>query len=208
MASRRGRRRDEPVHPLLARRPEKKALVLVLSADRGLCGAFNTNINKAAERVWARQEGRRGRGRVRDPRPQGPRVPGPPRRARSRRTSRASTTAWTSRRRGWSPLARRPASRRASSTRVYLVYNEFKSAITQKVTRRAAAAARHPRRSGRPGRRAERAAPPRRRPRRPERLHLRARPARAARAARADVRRDHASTAPCSRARRASSARR
>ena len=43
---------DEPIHPLLARRAEKKALILVLSADRGLCGAFNTNINKAAERLW------------------------------------------------------------------------------------------------------------------------------------------------------------
>src|SRR5579871_5872728 len=33
----------EPLHPLLATRPEKTALVLVLSADRGLCGALNTN---------------------------------------------------------------------------------------------------------------------------------------------------------------------
>src|ERR1700748_1592653 len=30
-------------HPLLARRPEKNVLIVVLSADRGLCGAFNTN---------------------------------------------------------------------------------------------------------------------------------------------------------------------
>src|ERR1700689_4963802 len=36
---------NEPVHPLLARRPEKKALILVFSADRGLCGALNTNVN-------------------------------------------------------------------------------------------------------------------------------------------------------------------
>jgi F-type H+-transporting ATPase subunit gamma len=47
---------DEPPHPLLARRLEKRALVLVLSADRGLCGAFNTNINKAAERLWAEKK--------------------------------------------------------------------------------------------------------------------------------------------------------
>src|SRR5580698_3086675 len=33
-------------HPMLARRPEQKTLVLVLSADRGLCGALNTNVNK------------------------------------------------------------------------------------------------------------------------------------------------------------------
>ena len=31
-------------HPILARRPEKKVIVLVLSADKGLCGSFNTNI--------------------------------------------------------------------------------------------------------------------------------------------------------------------
>src|ERR1700722_19359942 len=43
---------DEALHPLLARREEKKALYLVLTADRGLCGALNTNINKAAERAW------------------------------------------------------------------------------------------------------------------------------------------------------------
>ena len=46
----------EALHPLLAKRPEKKALVLVLSADRGLCGAFNTNIAKAAERLWAEKK--------------------------------------------------------------------------------------------------------------------------------------------------------
>jgi F-type H+-transporting ATPase subunit gamma len=40
----------EPIHPLLATRPEKKALYLVLSADRGLCGGLNANINRAAER--------------------------------------------------------------------------------------------------------------------------------------------------------------
>src|SRR5579864_709230 len=43
---------NEPSHPLLAQRPEKKALFLVFSADRGLCGALNTNVNKSAERVW------------------------------------------------------------------------------------------------------------------------------------------------------------
>ena len=38
--------RDEAqaLHPLLAVRPEEKLLVIVISADRGLCGAFNTNV--------------------------------------------------------------------------------------------------------------------------------------------------------------------
>ena len=43
---------DKPAHPLLVKRPEKRVLLLVLTSDRGLCGAFNTNINKRAEREW------------------------------------------------------------------------------------------------------------------------------------------------------------
>ncbi|HEU4402535.1 MAG TPA: ATP synthase F1 subunit gamma [Candidatus Polarisedimenticolia bacterium] len=31
-------------HPLLARRPEERVVVVVMTADRGLCGSFNTNI--------------------------------------------------------------------------------------------------------------------------------------------------------------------
>lgn len=46
------RSRDEAAHPLLVARPEKRVLMLVLTSDRGLCGAFNTNINKRAEREW------------------------------------------------------------------------------------------------------------------------------------------------------------
>ncbi len=46
----------EPVHPLLARRREEKALFIVLTADRGLCGALNTNLNKAAERAWREKQ--------------------------------------------------------------------------------------------------------------------------------------------------------
>jgi F-type H+-transporting ATPase subunit gamma len=33
-------------HPLFARRPVKKILILVISSDRGLCGGFNSNLNK------------------------------------------------------------------------------------------------------------------------------------------------------------------
>ncbi|TAN43280.1 MAG: ATP synthase F1 subunit gamma [Nitrospirae bacterium] len=36
------------VHPLLAVRPRRNVEVLVLTSDRGLCGAFNANILKAA----------------------------------------------------------------------------------------------------------------------------------------------------------------
>ena len=44
------------VHPLLAERPEKSALFLILTSDRGLCGAFNANINRAMEREWHRRQ--------------------------------------------------------------------------------------------------------------------------------------------------------
>ncbi|WP_437967750.1 ATP synthase F1 subunit gamma [Sorangium sp. So ce260] len=44
--------REGAPHPLLVARPERRVLLLVLTSDRGLCGAFNTNINKRAEREW------------------------------------------------------------------------------------------------------------------------------------------------------------
>ncbi|MBI3894961.1 MAG: ATP synthase F1 subunit gamma [Acidobacteria bacterium] len=43
-------RMESPQHPLLAQRAEERIRVLVLTGDRGLCGAFNTNIARAAER--------------------------------------------------------------------------------------------------------------------------------------------------------------
>ncbi len=36
-------------HPLLKVRPEKKILLVVVTSDRGLCGAFNTNISRSAQ---------------------------------------------------------------------------------------------------------------------------------------------------------------
>jgi F-type H+-transporting ATPase subunit gamma len=41
-------RTDAEAHPLLAIREERHALVFVMTADKGLCGSFNTNIIKAA----------------------------------------------------------------------------------------------------------------------------------------------------------------
>jgi F-type H+-transporting ATPase subunit gamma len=37
-----------PAHPLLAQRDEKKVVLVVVTGDKGLCGAFNTNVNRAA----------------------------------------------------------------------------------------------------------------------------------------------------------------
>ncbi|HEV2388353.1 MAG TPA: ATP synthase F1 subunit gamma [Candidatus Acidoferrales bacterium] len=37
-----------PAHPLLEQRPEERLLVIVVSSDRGLCGAFNSNLIRRA----------------------------------------------------------------------------------------------------------------------------------------------------------------
>jgi F-type H+-transporting ATPase subunit gamma len=47
---------EDGAHPLLARRPEKTVLLLVITSDRGLCGAFNTNILRAATKIWHERE--------------------------------------------------------------------------------------------------------------------------------------------------------
>jgi F-type H+-transporting ATPase subunit gamma len=47
---------DEDVHPLLARREPKNVMLVVLTSDRGLAGAFNSNICKAAYRRWKELE--------------------------------------------------------------------------------------------------------------------------------------------------------
>src|SRR5437879_8378735 len=39
------------MHLLLSRRPEEKVLVVVITADKGLCGSFNTNILNRARAV-------------------------------------------------------------------------------------------------------------------------------------------------------------
>jgi F-type H+-transporting ATPase subunit gamma len=44
-------RANPEMHPLLARRREERVIVVVVSADRGLCGSFNTNILNQARAV-------------------------------------------------------------------------------------------------------------------------------------------------------------
>jgi F-type H+-transporting ATPase subunit gamma len=48
---------DEEIHPLLARREPKDVMLVVLTSDRGLAGAFNASINKAAYKFWRELEG-------------------------------------------------------------------------------------------------------------------------------------------------------
>jgi F-type H+-transporting ATPase subunit gamma len=123
---------SEPPHPLLARRPEQKALFLVFSADRGLCGALNTNINKNAERVWREKEasgvpvsfatlGRKGREYL--TRRHANIVHDFPRIYDAVDLDKAQSVArWLV-----------PRFEKAEFDAIYLVFNEFKSAISQKV---------------------------------------------------------------------------
>jgi F-type H+-transporting ATPase subunit gamma len=123
---------DDPIHPLLAIRPETKTLYVVFTADRGLCGALNTNVNKATERAWLEKEaagasvafitlGRKGReylGR------RGAKVSQDfPRIYDGLDLEKARLVA------AWLV----PRFQKAQFDSVYLVFNEFKSAITQKV---------------------------------------------------------------------------
>jgi len=48
----------EPKHPLLAQRPEKNILLIVVTGDKGLAGAFNANITKAAVRFLESKAGK------------------------------------------------------------------------------------------------------------------------------------------------------
>jgi F-type H+-transporting ATPase subunit gamma len=48
----------EPKHPLLAQREEKSILLIVVTGDKGLAGAFNANITKAAVRFLDSKAGK------------------------------------------------------------------------------------------------------------------------------------------------------
>jgi F-type H+-transporting ATPase subunit gamma len=128
---------EVPLHPLLAVRPEKRVLFIVLSSDRGLCGAFNSNIVKAVEREWAAKKdlgcevsfatiGRKAREQL----------------VRRQATiahdfvklfdglsmdKAREVSSWVV------PKIREGKTRAAEFDSVYLIYNEFKSAISQRV---------------------------------------------------------------------------
>jgi F-type H+-transporting ATPase subunit gamma len=48
----------EPKHPLLAQRPEQNILLIVVTGDKGLAGAFSANITKAASRFLESKTGK------------------------------------------------------------------------------------------------------------------------------------------------------
>lgn len=119
-------------HPLLVQRAERRVLMVVLTSDRGLCGAFNTTINKRGEREWksrveSGQEvqlvliGRKGRDYfTRRNAPVREYLPGIWEKLNLE-------TAQTVGERILAPL------NKGEVDAIYLVYNEFKSAISQAV---------------------------------------------------------------------------
>ena len=50
---------ESPQHPLLAKRPEERILLLVLSGERGLAGAFNSNVLKLAHEFMRNKKGKK-----------------------------------------------------------------------------------------------------------------------------------------------------
>jgi F-type H+-transporting ATPase subunit gamma len=134
----------ELLHPLLVRRPEKNVLLIVVTGDKGLAGAFNANILKAASRFLESKAGknieieaigRKGRDFLRRRFPSSE-----PRKA----DSQTSGTFLVGEHVGVlnkieyamaSEIAERIIERyeRAEIDSVYLVFNEFKSVIAQRL---------------------------------------------------------------------------
>lgn len=54
-------RTDHARHPLLAEKASGRTLLVVITADRGLCGSFNTNVIKGASQFITEQPSTRGR---------------------------------------------------------------------------------------------------------------------------------------------------
>ncbi|MBM4421400.1 MAG: F0F1 ATP synthase subunit gamma, partial [Chloroflexi bacterium] len=127
-----GEASPDVAHPLLARRPEQSTLFVVVTSDRGLCGAFNSSITKAAERAYLERTaagqkvqfatiGRKGRDYFR---------------RRSVPMFHVFEGVWDS----LGPESARDVAhvilkpfRAGEVDSIYLVYNEFKSAMTQRV---------------------------------------------------------------------------
>ena len=130
MASRLGG--DDALHPLLVQRPVKKVLLLVLTSDRGLAGAFNSSIQRAGERRMRELEaeghqvvlatiGRKGRDFFR---------------RRGREVRHDYTGAYEGGAVKAAEIARALSHEFVGGEvdQVVVLFNEFKSAISQKVT--------------------------------------------------------------------------
>jgi F-type H+-transporting ATPase subunit gamma len=107
------------------------ALLIVITADRGLCGSFNSNVIKVRGAVHHHRRAG-ARGGARPGRAQGARLLPPPRLRRALRGRWRLPAAVVRATRGAGNAAIEEfTSGRVGS--VYLVYNEFKSVMTQKL---------------------------------------------------------------------------
>ena len=122
---------NENENPLLARREERRVLLVVITGDKGLAGAFNTNLIKAATRFAGEHDaakitfeliGRKGRDffRKREVAISGESI------GLAAKAKYDDTAA----------IARRAMEmfRNEEIDAVYLAYNEFKSVMSQKMT--------------------------------------------------------------------------
>lgn len=123
---------DTPLHPLLVRRPDRRVLLLVLTGDKGLAGAFSANILKAASAFIGERQasgkqveviaiGRKGRDFFRRRRP-----------LAAEYVNIFARVGYPEARAIAAGVGRRYADGECDS--VYLVYNEFKSVMSQKLT--------------------------------------------------------------------------
>jgi F-type H+-transporting ATPase subunit gamma len=121
-------------HPLLDERGDQHLVVALVTADKGLCGAFNTNLNKAAQQFIRRHSGktvelvtigRKGRDFFR-------------RRSNKILREYVNVTARTVDHEDAAAIARdlmeMYSAEDSTIDKVFLIYNEFKSVLSQRVT--------------------------------------------------------------------------
>ncbi|NBV51002.1 ATP synthase F1 subunit gamma [bacterium] len=120
------------VHPLLVERTEKKVRLIVLAGDRGLCGSFNANIFKEAQRFIKQKKqenvevildviGKKAYDFFKKKHPVGTHHEGLLGRATFPRVSLIADELLE-------------AFKKEELDAIYIIYNEFKSAISQRVT--------------------------------------------------------------------------
>ncbi len=122
-------RANPEAHPLLAVRPQERIDVMIVTADRGLCGSFNTNVYKKAEAFLEEHGGRE----------VSLYLVGRKGRDHFRRDRRPRKREWTDvyRTLGYTTAAEIAGDVMAEyvaerTDAVYVVYNEFKSVIQQR----------------------------------------------------------------------------
>ena len=127
-------RAGEYHHPLLDPRGDEHYIVVLITADKGLCGAFNTNLNKAAQRFIRENAdkqvelvpvGRKGRDFFR-------------RRPVETIREYINVTARTVSHSDAAAIARDLmglyTAEASTIDKVFVIYNEFKSVVSQRVT--------------------------------------------------------------------------